>query len=53
MSFCFSYISMLLSFLKRFTGCVWLVALARTKLVKENESEENPQDFPSTHKPSN
>jgi hypothetical protein len=22
--------------------CVWLVALARTKLVKENEPEENP-----------
>ena len=29
---------------------VWLVALARTKLVKENEPEENPQDFPSIHK---
>ena len=27
---------------------VWLVALARSKLVKENEPEENPQDFPST-----
>lgn len=25
--------------------CVWLVALARTKLVKENEPEENPTDF--------
>jgi len=22
--------------------CVWLVALARTKLAKENEPEENP-----------
>ncbi len=29
---------------------VWLVALARTKLAKENEPEENPQDFPSTHR---
>ncbi|MFT4683623.1 MAG: hypothetical protein ACI863_000215 [Flavobacteriales bacterium] len=29
---------------------VWLVELARTKLVKENEPEENPQDFPSTYK---
>jgi hypothetical protein len=35
------------------TVSVWLVALARTKLVKENEPEENPQDFPSTHRPSN
>ena len=26
------------------------VALARTKLAKETEPEENPQDFPSTHK---
>jgi len=25
---------------------VWLVALAKTKLVKENEPEENPQEFP-------
>jgi hypothetical protein len=32
---------------------VCLVALAGTKLVKENEPEENPQDFPSTHKTSN
>ena len=24
---------------------VWLVALARTKLVKENEPEENPLGF--------
>jgi len=24
------------------TCCVWLVALARTKLAKENEPEENP-----------
>jgi len=27
--------------------CVWLVALARTKLVKENEPEEIPKEFPS------
>ena len=26
---------------------VWLVALARTKLVKENEPEEIPKEFPS------
>jgi len=32
---------------------VWLVALARTNLAKENEPEENPQDFPSMHKLSN
>ncbi|WP_299137039.1 hypothetical protein [uncultured Tenacibaculum sp.] len=32
---------------------VWLVALAGTKLVKGNEPEENPQDFPSTHRTSN
>ena len=32
---------------------VWLVALARSKLVKENEPKENPQDFPSTHRTSN
>jgi hypothetical protein len=32
---------------------VWFVALARTKLAKENEPEENPQDFPSTHRTSN
>jgi hypothetical protein len=32
---------------------VWLVALAGTKLAKENEPEENPQDFPSTHRTSN
>ena len=25
--------------------CVWLVALARTNLVKENEPEENPLGF--------
>jgi hypothetical protein len=25
----------------------------RTKLAKENEPEENPQDFPSTHKVNN
>ena len=32
---------------------VWLVALVRSKLVKENEPEENPQDFPSTQRTSN
>ena len=30
---------------------VWLVELARTKLVKETVREENPLDFPSTHRP--
>jgi hypothetical protein len=29
---------------------VWLVAIARTNIVKEHEPEENPQDFPSIHK---
>jgi len=33
--------------------CVLLVALARTKLVKEYKPEENPQDFPCRHRPSN
>jgi hypothetical protein len=32
---------------------VWLIKLARTKLVKENEPEENMQNFPSTHNTSN
>jgi len=27
--------------------------VARTKLAKENEPEENPTDFPSTYKTSN
>jgi hypothetical protein len=27
--------------------CVWLVALAGTKLAKENEPEEIPKEFPS------
>ncbi len=27
--------------------CVWLVALARTKLIKENEPEEIPKELPS------
>jgi hypothetical protein len=35
------------------TCCVWLVTLARSKILKENEPEENPQDFPSMHRPSN
>jgi hypothetical protein len=29
---------------------VWLIALARSKLVKENDPEEKPQDFPSAQK---
>jgi len=32
---------------------VWLVALARSKLVKENEPEEIPKEFPSRREPSN
>jgi len=27
--------------------CVWLVALARTKLTNKNEPEEIPSEFPS------
>ena len=34
-------------------SCVWLVALARTKLAKENEPEEIPKEFPSRREPSN
>jgi len=30
---------------------VWLVALDRTKLVKENEPEGNPTNFPNKHLP--
>ena len=29
------------------------VALARTKLVKENEPKNNPKDFPNRREPSN
>jgi len=32
---------------------VWLVALARTKLVNKNEPEEIPKEFPSKLEPSN
>ena len=32
---------------------VWLVALARTKLVNKNEPEEIPKEFPSRREPSN
>ncbi|QHI36785.1 hypothetical protein IMCC3317_21550 [Kordia antarctica] len=32
---------------------MWLVALAGTKLVKENELARNPQYFPSTYKVNN
>jgi hypothetical protein len=32
---------------------VWLVALIRTKLVKENEPEEIPQEFPRRREQSN
>ena len=37
----------------RLRVCVWLVALAGTKLAKKNEPKENPQDFPSNHCTSN
>jgi len=37
----------------RLSCCVWLVALARTKLTKENEPEEIPQELPSRLEPSN
>jgi len=33
--------------------CIWLVVLARTKLVKENEPEENPKKFLSIRKRNN
>ena len=32
---------------------LWLVALAGSNLAKENEPEENSENFPSTHRPSN
>ena len=32
---------------------VWLVALARIKLVNKNEPEEIPKEFPSMRLPSN
>jgi hypothetical protein len=41
------------SFSLQVTCYVWLVALARSKRLKENEPEENPKDFPSTHRTSN
>jgi len=34
-------------------ACLSADKLARTKLAKENEPEENPKDFPSTQSTSN
>ena len=33
--------------------CIWLVALAMTKLVNKNEPEEIPKEFPSRRYQSN